>query len=228
MIASTTRTNKVTGDAVPSITSHFTSRAPKSGGPKDYTCARSDAISPLGCWWAMALSQLSYKLQARSFRCSPPPLPSSSLSLLFLLPSTSPFLTLLSIATLNAISRRDPLTLNQLTMKSTAFFFSTLSLILLLPLTEAHGIVGQVTIDGTPYQGPIAGGASAPGSPIRQITSASPVKGATNKDMTCGPGATPASFVAPANPGSAIDVLWTANDRQHWPHNTGLSLPLPS
>jgi hypothetical protein len=42
-----------------------------------------------------------------------------------------------------------------------------------------------------------------------------------NKAMTCGPNAKPASFVAPANPGSTVDVLWTANDRKHWPHDIG-------
>jgi len=109
-------------------------------------------------------------------------------------------------------------------MRSTAFFLSALTFLVpiaLLPLVEAHGIVGQVTIDGKTYQGPIAGGISIPGSPVRQISDASPVKGATNKAMTCGPSAKPASFVAPANPGSTVDVLWTANDRKNWPHNTG-------
>ena len=112
-------------------------------------------------------------------------------------------------------------------MKTSTFFLSALSFLVplvLLPLTEAHGIVGQVIIDGKTYQGPIAGGGSLKGSPVRQISDASPVKGANNKAMTCGPDAKPASFVAPANPGSNIDVLWTANDRKHWPHNTGLFL----
>ena len=116
-------------------------------------------------------------------------------------------------------------------MKTSTFFFSALSFLVplvLFPLVEAHGIVGQVSIDGKTYQGPIAGGKSIPGSPIRQITDASPVKGANNKAMTCGPNAKPASFVAPANPGSTVNVLWTANDRKNWPHNTGLFLPLYS
>ena len=116
-------------------------------------------------------------------------------------------------------------------MKTSTFFLSVLSLfvpLVLLPLAEAHGIVGQVAIDGKTYQGPIAGGKSIPGSPVRQISDASPVKGATNKALTCGPDAKPASFVAPANPGSTVDVLWTANDRKNWPHNTGSFLPLLS
>ena len=114
-------------------------------------------------------------------------------------------------------------------MKTSAFFLSAISFfvpLVLLPLAEAHGIVGDVVIDGKTYQGPIAGGKSIPGSPIRQISTASPVKGALNKAMTCGPNAKLASFVAPANPGSKIDVLWTANDRKHWPHNTGPFLSL--
>jgi len=116
-------------------------------------------------------------------------------------------------------------------MKTSAFFLSALAFfvpLVLLPLAEAHGIVGQVSIDGKSYQGPIAGGKSLPGSPVRQISDASPVKGAMNKAMTCGPNAKPASFVAPANPGSTVNVLWTANDRKHWPHNTGPFLPSPS
>ena len=116
-------------------------------------------------------------------------------------------------------------------MKTSTFFLSALSFLVplvLLPLAEAHGIVGQVTIDGKTYQGPIAGGQPIAGSPVRQISDASPVKGANNKAITCGPNAKPAAFVAPANPGSTIDVLWTANDRKNWPHNTGLFLPLYS
>jgi len=117
--------------------------------------------------------------------------------------------------------------LNRRTMKTSTFFLSALSFLVplvLLPLVEAHGIGGRVTIDGKTYQGPIAGGKSIPGSPIRQISDASPVKGANNKAINCGPSAKPASFVAPANPGSKIDFLWTANDRKNWPHNTGLFL----
>ena len=111
-------------------------------------------------------------------------------------------------------------------MKTTTFFLSALFFVplVLFPLAEAHGIISQVVIDGKTYQGPIAGGDPIPDSPVRQISDASPVKGANNLAMTCGPDAKPASFVAPANPGSAINVLWQANDRQHWPHNTGQSL----
>ena len=114
-------------------------------------------------------------------------------------------------------------------MKTVTFFLSALSFVSLvvLPLIEAHGIIGQITIDGMSYQGPIAGGDPIPGSPVRQISDASPVKGANNIAITCGPDAKPASFVAPANPGSAIGVLWQANDRQHWPHNTGPFLTFP-
>jgi len=115
-------------------------------------------------------------------------------------------------------------------MKTAALFFSALSFfvpLVLLPLAQAHGIVGHITIDGKTYQGPIAGGESISGSPIRQISDASPVKGANNKAVTCGPNAKPAPFVAPANPGSTVGVLWTANDRKNWPHDIGLFLPLP-
>ena len=104
-------------------------------------------------------------------------------------------------------------------MKTSALLLSVFFFV--LPLAQAHGILGQVTIDGQTYQGPIAGGDQTPGSPIRQISDPSPVKGAMNNAMTCGPDAKPASFNAPANPGSTIEALWQANDRQHWPHTTG-------
>ena len=115
-------------------------------------------------------------------------------------------------------------------MKTSAFFLSVLSFVplVLFPLVEAHGVASKVAIDGKSYQGPTAGGKSIPGSPVRQISDASPVKGAMNKAMTCGPNAKPAPFVAPANPGSKIDVLWTANDLKNWPHNTGSFFPLSS
>ena len=109
-------------------------------------------------------------------------------------------------------------------MKAASFFLSAFSFVvplILFPLADAHGILSAITIDGKSYQGPIAGGDPIPDSPIRQISDASPVKGANNLAMNCGPDAQPASFVAPANPGSSIDVLWQANDRQNWPHNTG-------
>jgi hypothetical protein len=111
-------------------------------------------------------------------------------------------------------------------MKTATSFISALSFasFMFFPLAEAHGIISWLTIDGTKYEGPIAGGDPISGSPIRWISNANPVKGATNKAITCGPDAKPATFVAPANPGSVIDVLWQANDRNHWPHNTGLFL----
>lgn len=113
-------------------------------------------------------------------------------------------------------------------MKTATFFLSAFSFVLFVffPLAKAHGILSSVIIDGKTYQGPIAGGDSIPDSPIRQVSDASPVKGANNIAITCGPDAKPASFVAPANPGSTIDALWQTNDRQHWPHNTGPFFPL--
>jgi hypothetical protein len=106
-------------------------------------------------------------------------------------------------------------------MKTSAFL-SALSFVPLvfLPLVEAHGILDQLIIDGRTHKGPTTG-QSVSDSPIRQISSASPVKGAMNKAVTCGPDAKPASFDAPANPGSTIEALWTDDSRGHWPHNTG-------
>jgi len=100
------------------------------------------------------------------------------------------------------------------------------SLSLLVPLlaaayASAHGFVASIAIDGKNYDG------DSPRDPpsdvqsvIRQISTISPVKGANNPDVNCGPSAVASSLVANANPGSTIDFLWTDGDAK-WPHNTG-------
>ena len=103
--------------------------------------------------------------------------------------------------------------LNRRTMKTPTLFLSALSFLVplvLLPLAEAHGIVGKITVDGKTYHGPIIGGQSIPDSPGRQISNASPTKGANNKAMTCGSIANSTSFVAPTNPdGQRLQELAT-------------------
>lgn len=81
-------------------------------------------------------------------------------------------------------------------------FFASFSHVL------AHGYVGQVTIDGTVYNGN-APGETANASPIRQISSNGPVKGASNPDLNCGLDAQLASEVADANSGSTVVFQWT-------------------
>jgi hypothetical protein len=92
------------------------------------------------------------------------------------------------------------------------------SLSLFVPLlaaayASAHGFVASISIDGKNYDG-----ASPKNSPsnvqsvIRQISTIDPVKGATNADVNCGPGAVASALVANANPGSTIDFLWTDGD----------------
>ena len=113
-------------------------------------------------------------------------------------------------------------------MKTATLSLSALSFIPLLffPLAEAHGMIGQVTIDGKMYEGPSASdGSPKPNSPIRHIIDPSPITNITSEGLPCGTGAEPALFVAPANPGSTIEVLWLTDDRMHWPHNTGQFLP---
>ncbi|KAI0935511.1 hypothetical protein AcV5_003922 [Taiwanofungus camphoratus] len=91
---------------------------------------------------------------------------------------------------------------------------------------SAHGFVSQVIIDGTAYAGNVPSEAAdnkAGGSPIRQISTISPVKGADNPDINCGMGAQLAEVVAPANPGSNVTFQWSGGEDggQNWPHNVG-------
>ncbi|KAH0826364.1 glycoside hydrolase family 61 protein [Lanmaoa asiatica] len=93
----------------------------------------------------------------------------------------------------------------------------------LLPiLVSAHGYIASVTIDGQSYPGNVPGGTTNP-SIIRQISTISPVQGASNPSINCGMNATLAANVANANPGSQIQVHWVggATGSETWFHNTG-------
>ncbi|KAG6836583.1 hypothetical protein H0H93_006419 [Arthromyces matolae] len=89
----------------------------------------------------------------------------------------------------------------------------------------AHGFVSTVTIDGMVYNG------SAPGLPkgnsiIRHVNTTFPIKGATNPSLPCGSGASPATNIANAQPGSNLTILWqdlNGSDPQiiPWIHNIG-------
>ncbi|KAK0489918.1 glycosyl hydrolase family 61-domain-containing protein [Armillaria luteobubalina] len=84
----------------------------------------------------------------------------------------------------------------------------------------AHGYVQKVTIDGTEYTGPAVASGSTDGI-TREVSTQDPIKGATNSDLTCGPGALAASQVANVNPGSTVSFLWTGASGSAWPHNVG-------
>ncbi|KAL4063407.1 glycoside hydrolase family 61 protein [Scleroderma yunnanense] len=102
--------------------------------------------------------------------------------------------------------------------------FNLAFLSLLLPaLVSAHGYVSQVTIDGTVYKGNSPGSSATSSSIIRQVSSNSPVKGATNPDLNCGLSAQLAQDVGQANPGSQLEVQWSGGYTAGtpWPHNTG-------
>ncbi|TFK48010.1 hypothetical protein OE88DRAFT_1635457 [Heliocybe sulcata] len=105
-------------------------------------------------------------------------------------------------------------------MKTTTTTTLLLSLLAAVPYASAHGFVSQVVVNGQTYQGNTPGG-STDASPIRQISTISPVKGATNKDMFCGADAQVASVVASADPGSKVTFTWSGGAGQNWPHNTG-------
>ena len=55
-------------------------------------------------------------------------------------------------------------------------------------------------------------------SPIRLIDDIDPVKGASNPDILCGPGAKATSQYADAKPGSEVEVQWVGGGGQKWPH----------
>ena len=110
-------------------------------------------------------------------------------------------------------------------MKSTTFFISllpALSALFLAPSVDAHGYVSFFAVDGTAYAGNVPGGTANP-SPIRQISTTSPVKGANNTNMMCGQDAQSAALVVGAMPGSKITFQWT-DSGGNWPHNTGIDI----
>jgi len=105
-------------------------------------------------------------------------------------------------------------------MRSTLSFFPVV-LALLPSLVSAHGFVANIIVNGQSFKGSAPGAASNP-SAIRQITTNSPVKGAQNPDINCGPGATVAPNVMQVMPGDKLEFDWRdGGDMQHWPHNTG-------
>ncbi|EPQ61333.1 hypothetical protein GLOTRDRAFT_69702 [Gloeophyllum trabeum ATCC 11539] len=103
---------------------------------------------------------------------------------------------------------------------ATSYAAFLLSALAALPHASAHGFVSKVVVNGQSYAGNTPGGDTSP-SPIRQISTISPVKGAANKDMFCGYDAQVASQVAAADPGSKVTFTWSGGGGQNWPHNTG-------
>lgn len=92
----------------------------------------------------------------------------------------------------------------------------------LLPSVNAHGFITEFTVDGKSYKGNTPGGKSS-SSPIRQISTINPVKGATNKNLICGQSSKPAAIMADVNPGSKMTFAWGNPDGSKWPHNQGKS-----
>ena len=83
-----------------------------------------------------------------------------------------------------------------------------LSVLSLLSLASAHGIVTSVTVGGTRYAGPPTGSNTNMNSPIRQVAHMNPNLGATSAAITCGPNAKPARAVANVAPGARIRYDW--------------------
>ncbi|KAL1758959.1 glycoside hydrolase, partial [Schizophyllum commune] len=92
----------------------------------------------------------------------------------------------------------------------------------LIPSVAAHGYVSSITIDGEEHKGPnVADGESGAQYPIRAVNTIDPVKGASNPDILCGPGAKATSQYADAKPGSEVEVQWVGGGGQKWPHEVG-------
>ncbi|KAL0069303.1 hypothetical protein AAF712_003668 [Marasmius tenuissimus] len=96
---------------------------------------------------------------------------------------------------------------------------------ILLPLlfttcVTAHGYIAKININGKEFDGNVPNGETK-NSIIRQINDVSPVKGAGNPAMFCGPGEKLASDIGNANPGDSISFDWRGGDNSNWPHNTG-------
>ena len=72
---------------------------------------------------------------------------------------------------------------------------------------SAHGFVRTLSINGQAYTGNIPAGTNSP-SVIRQINTTFPNYGANNPALNCGPGATPGTLVASANPGDTLTFSW--------------------
>ncbi|EMD41283.1 glycoside hydrolase family 61 protein [Gelatoporia subvermispora B] len=97
-----------------------------------------------------------------------------------------------------------------------------ISFLAVAPYVSAHGFLGQISVDGTPYRGNLPG-KNQGSSPIRMVSDISPVKGTGNPDITCGLSAQPAALTVPANPGSNITFQWEGGQDggSDWPHNVG-------
>jgi len=105
---------------------------------------------------------------------------------------------------------------------TTTTFTALFSLLALLPsMVAGHGFVQDITLDGKFFKGNPVGGPPTGRSAIRQVNSQNPIKGAMNRNVNCGNGATLASLVLDANPGSKLTFNWRAADGSKWPHNTG-------
>ncbi|KAL0959212.1 hypothetical protein HGRIS_014491 [Hohenbuehelia grisea] len=100
-------------------------------------------------------------------------------------------------------------------------YLSLLPLALSLPaFVSAHGFVRSVTIGNKLFEGNVPNAQTKP-SAVRQINDVSPVKGAANRAMNCGPSAKPGSLSLKVSPGDNIAFDWAGGDQGNWPHNTG-------
>ncbi|KAL5482497.1 hypothetical protein ACEPAI_9091 [Sanghuangporus weigelae] len=99
--------------------------------------------------------------------------------------------------------------------------FSAAFVLLSLGLrASAHGFPLRVTVDSTEYAG-ANGPSAASDSPIRKVSSNSPVTDPTSDNIICGLDAAQASSSASANPGSTLQFFWGTISGGNWFHNVG-------
>jgi hypothetical protein len=67
--------------------------------------------------------------------------------------------------------------------------------------------MNSITIAGKEYKANGVGKNNLD-SAVRSVTAQDPMKGADNKDLSCGPGSQPAKLTADANSGDDLEIAW--------------------
>jgi len=78
-------------------------------------------------------------------------------------------------------------------------------------LVAAHGYLNEVIVNGKTFKANHIGSKNLD-SIVRPVTSQDPMKGADNKGLSCGPGASPAKSMASVKPGDSLEFSWTGQD----------------
>ncbi|KAG9121281.1 hypothetical protein FRC07_002814 [Ceratobasidium sp. 392] len=85
----------------------------------------------------------------------------------------------------------------------------------------AHGFVDTVIIGGNKFSGPFPFDSKNAASPIRKISTTSPITSANDANMNCGINAQKAALVAAAKPGDKVTINWKSQKNKNWGHAFG-------